>query len=239
MQNTSQLYKTIVADNQHWFETKVLINGNELTESNLFTVQRNKPGFGGDYPMVGGALSSTLTITIENLSFQIPAMAEIQVYCRAFRFNGDTREDSEWIPQGTYYIDTREFTDAGTIKITAYDAMLKASKTYPDTNHAWPYVDISVVHEIADDIGVTVDARTDALITASMMIELPTNYTEREVLQNIASAYAGNFVITDDGKLLLVPLFGNNDDNWSCNYLAADDGTSALLFGSEGWFIIV
>lgn len=241
MQNTSALYNQIIESPLHFFETKVVVNGNDVNQNNLFSVDRSRPGVGNEFPSIGSALSATLTMTMLNQSFTIPEMAEIKVYCRAVMVDDSqqTRVESEWLSQGTYYIDTRELTEANTLVITAYDAMLKAEKQYPSTNHAWPYSDIAVVREIAADIGCTVDSRTVALMTADIMISLPASYTEREVLSYIASAYSGNFVITDENALLLVPLYGNNDDFLVGNYLADDDGTTALLFGNEGWFILV
>lgn len=240
MQETSALYKQIIASLNHLFETKVTVDDVEINETELFSVVRDRRGLGENEPSIGSALSSTLSLTILNQSTSIPEMAEIKVYCRAFMYNSQgVRVDSEWIKQGTYYIDTKEFTDVGTTVITAYDAMLKAEKPYPTTNHNWPYLDINVVAEIAADIGCTVDSRTAALMTANYAVSLPSNYTEREVLSQIATSYCGNFVITDSNTLLLVPLYGNNDDFLVGNYLADDDGETALLFGNEGWFILV
>lgn len=165
-------------------------------------------------------------------------MAQIKVYIRAVN---DTQQ-SEWIQSGTYYIDTRKTNETvgslGTMQISAYDAMMKAEADYPNTSHAWPYADISVVNEIAQTIGVTVDPRTTALLTARYMIDLPIGYTMRETLGNIAAAYGGNFVITQDNALLFVPLYGSDPDI-NGNYLADDTGTYALTFGNEGWFVLV
>lgn len=236
MQTTSALYKTIIASTPHWFETKITIDGNEITETGLFSLNRSKPGISEDYPTIGGALSASLTLTIEEVNFTIPTMAEIKVYVRAC----NETSQSEWLAKGTYYIDTRADAETGRTRITAYDAMLKTEKYYPETTHDWGYPDISVLEEIATDIGVTVDSKTYEIVTAAMEIPLPSNLTEREVLQNIACAYAGNFVITDDNTLLLVPLYGTDLDNITADYLADDsDGTTALVFGNEGWYIIV
>ena len=237
MQTTSALYKTIVATPGHKFETKITINGNDVAATSIMSLHRDRNGMPSEMPSVGGAGSSTLTLRILTPNFTIPLLAEIDVYVRVT----DGTDTSEWIPQGVYFVDTRKTNESvnaiGTVDITAFDAMAKADADYPDTNHAWPYLDISVVTEIATAIGVTVDTRTNGFITAGYMIEVPTNYTMREVLQNIAASYGGNFVITAENKLLFVPLYGL-EPRVIGNYLADENG-NALVFGNEGWCILV
>lgn len=239
MQTTSALYKSIVAG-EHYFETKITLNGNELTEETILSLERDKPGTNGNVPTVGGAVCSTLQMTIINPSFAIPSKAEIKVYSRA----RNSTQTSEWLPSGTYYIDTRVrgATDSGidTLTINAFDAMIKTETDYPDTNHDWPYLDKLVVAEIAQTIGVSVDSRTNGNLTAGYMVELPTGYVMREVLEHIAASNCGNFVITAENKLLFVPLFGlDPEDSISGQYLTPEGSTDALVFGNEGWYVLV
>lgn len=250
MQETSALYQQILEADPHWFETKLVLEEHaslvdesestfDVTESMLRSVSRDRPGIGSQYPSVGNALSASLAVEMEQLGWILDPMEKIEVYVRAKGLVNGVEETSEWISQGTYFMDTREITGYGTLRITAYDAMLKTEKAYPDTNHEWAYPDIDVLREIAQDIEVTLDQRTIDIVTAGLMIELPADYTEREVLCMIASAYAGNFVISDQNTLLLVPLYGTEDVNITGNYLADDDGETALVLGDEGWFILV
>lgn len=251
MQETSALYQQIIASSNHWFETKVeteehasLFGEDDvpiyvITERLLRYVKRERPGMDGHQPTVGNVFAASLDMEIEGLDWIFNPMEEFDVYVRAVGTVNGVKQTSEWIPQGVYFLDTREYSAAGTVRITAYDAMLKTEKMYPDTNHVWPYKDIDVLREIAQDIEVALDQRTIDIVTAGLMIELPADYTEREVLGMIASAYAGNFIITDANKLLLVPIYGSDDDNLNGKYLADDDGTTALMMGDEGWFILV
>lgn len=280
MQETSALYKNLLLMDNHYFETKVVIDGHEINQSGIMSVNRQRPGMYEAKPTVGGALASTLNLTILKPSFTIPKMAEIKVYVRvcagdaaggsmidgllpvedATIQNGylvfgqdsgasivndyivinNSSDVSEWLLQGIYYIDTRKTagTYVETVQITAYDAMMKAEQDYPSTSHAWSYLDTSVVAEIAATMGVSVDSRVGGYLTAGYMIELPTNYTMREVLENIAACYCGNFVITSEGKLMFVPLYGLDPPEIG-NYLADSNGTTALTFGNEGWYVIV
>ena len=240
MQTTSALYKQIVAADGHWFETKISLAGNELAESQIISLDREEQAMPQRLPSVGGATAHAISLTIVAPSFTIPRMAEIDVYVRA-RTDSLT---SEWLPAGVYFIDTRQHdqTDngVGLLRITAYDAMLKGEQDYPDTSHAWPYLDRLVVAEIASTLGVSVDSRTNDFLTAGILIDLPIGYTVRETLEHIAAAYGGNFVITAENKLLFVPLYGlDPEENIVGSYLAVDGSTDALTFGNEGWYILV
>lgn len=237
MQTTSALYQQIVATPGHYFKTLVEIEGNAVPEGQIIDLQREAIGIGGKKPSVGAALSSQIILTILEPDFSIPRMAEIAVYVQACT----DALSSEWIRQGVYYIDTRQHNQTvngiGTLKITAYDAMLKADADYPDTAHSWPYRDALVVAEIASSMGVAVDPRTNQFLTAGYLIDLPIGYTMRETLEHIAAAYGGNFVISPENKLLFVPLYGL-DPEITGNYLANESG-NALVFGNEGWCILV
>lgn len=241
MQNTSQLYKDIVAGD-HWFETLIELedsNGNliSLTESSIYSVNITRIGMNNNKPSAAGALSAILDCKISKPNFTIPRLAKIIVRKRA---KNDT-QTSEWVNSGTFWIDTRSYSKSTssieTVNITAYDSMAKADADYPNTSHAWPYLDKSVVAEIASAIGVTVDSRTNGFISAGYMIDLPIGYTMRETLAHIAGAYGGNFIITADNALLFVPLYGLDPD--ITGYYLADENGNALVYGNEGWCILV
>lgn len=238
MQDTSAKYKQLITDPTHWFETKISINNNEIAESGIRSLKRERPGMNDDRPSVGGALISTLVLQIQTPVFEIPQLAEIKVFVKAVT----STDSSEWIPQGTYFVDTRKNNTAynaiGTTDISAYDSMAKADADYSSTSHNWPYADISVIEEIASTIGVLVDSRTYQFITASYMISLPAGYTMRETLENIAAAYGGNFVITTENKLLFVPLYGLDPDVTGY-YLADESGNALVASTSEGWCYLV
>lgn len=240
MQTTSALYKQIVSSDDHFFETKIAINGNEIIESNIISVAVDRIGLAESKPSIGAALSATLKLTVIKPTFSIPRQAAVVVSVRA----KNTSQVSEWIAAGTFYIDTRREVSVGkdiqTLEISAFDAMAKATADYPDTTHNWPYPAQSVVAEIASAIGVSVDSRTNAFLSANYPVDLPLGYTMRETLENIAASFGGNFIITAANKLLFVPLYGlDPEENLSGSYLAVEGGTDAVLFGGEGWYILV
>lgn len=240
MQNTSALYKSIVAG-EHFFETRVIVHGDGSNETigddKIISLTRTRRGFNSNSPTIGSAVSAVINLSIIKPSITIPKQAQIDVQIRA----RDAAQTSEWIAQGSYFIDTRKSRELRSgesiVDITGYDAMIKTEADYPDTEHAWPYKDTLVVAEIASTIGVTVDSRTNGFLTAGDMIQLPAEYTMRETLEQIAGSYGGNFVITNENKLLFVPLFGLDYSEYG-NYLADENG-NALVFGNEEWFVFV
>lgn len=229
MYSVSQLWKTIVSEQEHWFDVKVSINGVEYPQTQIFEITTDLRMFTENQPKVGGCLASELKLRILTPSATIPRMAQIAPYVRAT----DGVNTAEWIPQGVYYIDTREQTqnDDGLDILTlhAYDAMLKTETDYPDTTHAWPYPDIAVAQEIASALGVGVDERTFDLMTQNYQISLPAGYSMREVLSNIAAMYAGNWIMNYDGDLLLVAVNGIPPET---NVLVDNVG-DAITFGGD------
>lgn len=237
MQTTSALYNSILASDNHWFETKVVINGVTYVETQLFSVSASHRVFGSEQPTVGGCLSGELEVKMFMPSEEIPRMAQVRPYVRVT--NGT--QTSEWIPQGVFYIDTRETTHNGNgldiLTLHCYDAMLKSEADYPSSTHSWPYSDKSVVKEIAKAMGLQssisstsgIDGRTLTLMNKNYQIALPVGYSMREVLGNIAAMYAGNWIMNYEGKLRLVTL---TELPAETNYLI-DNQNYAITFGGD------
>lgn len=286
MQDTSALYQQIIADEKHYWECKVNINGVDYTEDKIFSLSTDRAVFESS-PTIGKAVAGEIDLTILKPNVTIPRMAQIIPYIRAcvdstsessvtidsngvldvssvatmsgdniafdnsvamvgdiVFFNGTTVHlTSEWLQMGVYYIDTRQTThnDDGVDKLTihGYDAMLFGEADYPSTIHAWPATDISVVQEIAQTMGVTLDPRTLDYLTAGYEIQLPTAFSMRETLGHIAGAYGGNFAMSQEGKLLFLPLMGLSMEDDTVGSYLADESDNALLFGNEGWYILV
>lgn len=228
MQTTSALYNSILASDNHWFETRLVIDGvGTFGETELFAVSTNLEMFQGS-PTLGKAVAGEIEIKMLLPSVNIPTMATLRPQTRVH----DATRQSEWIPQGVYYIDTRERTKNNDgldiLTIHGYDAMLRAEQMYAGriTGNS---TDIQMVNEIAYQMGVSVDARTTALMTNAYTIPLPTGYSYREVLGYIASMYVGCFIMSDEGKLRLVSLLELPHET---NYLIDQIG-NAITFGGD------
>ena len=229
MQTTSALYQTIIADDSHWFETRLVIDGvGTYGETDLFAMSTTHEMFHNS-PTIGSAVAGEITVKmVYPQDVTIPAMAKLLPQVRAC----NATQQSEWISQGVYYIDTRErtVTDYGesVLELHGYDAMLKAEQMY-NGRITGDSTDIQMVNEIAYQMGVSVDSRTTTLMTAAYNIPLPTGYSYREVLGYIASMYVGCFIITDEGKLRLVSITELPPET---NYLIDEQG-DAITFGGD------
>ena len=229
MQSTSQLYKDIL-QGSHWFETSVVVGdasrlvdkdsglilfgGDSILtdaggpesgfkDDQLFAVQTEGEFFKDREPGVGAALSGEVDITMV-APYNVPKRSSIRIFTRAV----NAISASEWVPQGVYYIDTRQQTcsDRGfdVLNIHGYDSMRLADITYPsDSAHDYPLLDRTMVQFIADNMkidskgrGISVDPRTWNIMQAGYKFPLPVGYSMREVLCMIAAAYAGNYIIT-------------------------------------------
>lgn len=205
------------------WETKVDITGVEYHESNIFSLQTTSSLYAKNTVSIGGCVAKEIDLSVLPQG-DIPRMAEIRVWVRPVASGVAT----EWLPKGVFYIDTRD-TDrvSGITTIHGYDAMLKSEQPFltETTEDDWPKPMNEVVAEVAERMGVTVDARTT--VSNTFMAEYPLDYTMREVLGYIAVAHAGNWIITDAGELRLIGLADIPDET---HYLITDEG-EPLLFG--------
>lgn len=232
MQETSALYRQILATEPHWFETsivvgesgvlvteyadRILFGGTAIivsrdspdsgyTEERLMSVQTSIQMFNAGIE-IGRAIAQEIQVTMIKPAIDFPDMAQVVPFVRVC----NETDKSEWIQQGVFYIDTRELSDndSGLVTLTfhGYDAMLMAEQYYSSSSLSYPAVDTAVVREIANKMGVNVDARTWDIMTNAYQIQTPTAYTYREILGYIASMYVGCFVMTDEGNLRLVTI---------------------------------
>ena len=208
MQNTSALYKQIIADDNHRFEVKLNIAGVEYGEGEIFQTKIESRVF-ASAPTIGGTYASTLEFSIIADGESIPRMAEVRPYFRAT----DGANTSEWLPLGVFFIDTREVTNNGdglsVFSAYCYDSMLKANAPYSSSIN-WPAADTAVVAEICTALGVSQAPTNAALLNGGFSLEyLPTEYTYRDVLSFIGAMYGANWIMDDAGALKLIPLSPN------------------------------
>ena len=88
----------------------------------------------------------------------------------------------------------------------------------------------TAANTLAALMGITVDSRSQ--ISNTYTIDYPANnYTIRDVLGYIATANAGNWIITAANKLLLVPLNGSMPPE--TYYLITEDGDAITFAGTR------
>ena len=220
MQTTSALYQSLLVLSDTYKEWRIAVNGvvygQDVIVKEVGSTDKapfiSRPTF-LDSPSVGSCYAAQFTCTFLLPSTNIPRMATL---VPSFRLrNGN--QASEWITKGTFYVDTRSFDKASqTTDLVCYDDMLKTDgeggKTYAELTQfdEWPQSMAAVVQEICSIVGITLDPRTTINSGDSYMVNYPNDYTMREVLGFIAGAHGGNFVISPERKLYLVPIIGSS-----------------------------
>lgn len=217
----------MLSDRNHRKQIKIEISGdtyegNQISSCRVYSELFSESSFG-----IGGAVSAQIDLDIINPR-EIPRGAEIKVFLRLV-----TEENqSEWVPQGIFYIDTRETGSDNILTIHGYDAMLRAEEVWLTADYApvnWPMSHTEAVNDIANRLGVDVDSRT--VLTDQFPVDYPVDeygdMTMREVLSGIAAINGGNWIITYEGKLCLRRI---SDIPTDTSYLVEDAG-NPIAFG--------
>ena len=197
---------------------KVVIGATEYTDADIRSANIERPLF--DEVSIGNACEATLKIVFRQKT-TIPTMAQIKPHALV---------DGEWKQLGVFYLDERSKTPTGIMTVVAYDSMLKADQVWvPDQFLEFPMPMDDAADVIAELMGITVDPRSQ--ISHSYTIDYPANdYTLRDVLKYIAVANGGNWTITANDQLLLVPLVGRAPEE--TYYLIEEEG-DAITFGGD------
>lgn len=218
------LYNAIISG-EYGTVTAVKINGVMYSESEIVSVA-TLVDTADAATLVGNAVSGSVDIKMIKPDTDIPRMAKIEVLAKVT----DGLRESDYLPMGVFYVDTRSETHSDTgldyLTLSGYDSMLKADQAY-SSGLTFPATDIAVVRDIAAHMGVGIDPRTVDIIVNRYAIQLPSQFTMREVLAYIAAMYAGNFIINPAGNLRLVRI---NEMPKETNYLITESG-NAITFG--------
>lgn len=255
MIETSALYKTIIAQPNHRFEVSLTIGDSGVLidrqgdrilfggfailvdsgtadsgyqQERIISVKTYHGLFTNSMPEVGSCVSGEIEFEMLYPAQEFPFRSRIGLYVRVT----DGTQFSEWIPQGVFFIDTRDrtYNDDGlsVLKIHGYDAMMLMEQLFPETSELeFPALDTDIVDVICNAVGIRLDERTE--MTEGYTFPLPVDYTMREVLGAIAAAYGGNWVMTYEGTLRLI---GLNDIPPETNYLV-DQAGYAITFGGD------
>lgn len=197
MHNTSATYQAIKAG-EHWLEVKLEINGETYGWDQIESAAVSGNVFGREAPAVGNVVNRQLQASLLTPNVAIPIGAEVKLYARIA--NGS--QASEWLPKGVYYVDERKrnLSDSGvdtTTEFTAFDAFCRL-----DEDCTFSGRDSNVLASIAAIMGVQVDTT----LTGGYTVEPSEDLHAREILGYIGAMYGGNWALTDEGHLALIPL---------------------------------
>lgn len=169
----------------------------------------------------GNAASAKLTLRVAAES--IPRAAQIRRFVRLVN-GGDA---SEWRPAGIFFANRRSEED-GVWTVEAFDCMRKGEAVWvPFEGEAFPMSMGEAAFELAWALGTELDART--ALNEAYSLDYPAEETTvRQVLQYIAAAHGGNWIVTGEGRLLLVPLGSEPPET---HYLVTERGRAITLGG--------
>jgi hypothetical protein len=228
MQAVSQTYLNLLAQGAPK-ECRAIIAGTTYTQTKIESAI-TKSAVMDKAATVGNCVAKELNLVLRNPG-DIPRMAQIRMQ---FRLNDGTTQ-SEWLPKGTFFVDTRQASASGVLlEIDAFDPMLKCDQPYMTSGQqgGWPKTDLTVVNAIASRIGVSVDARTTEILTRGYQVQYPgfgeSAYTMRDVLGFVGTMYCGNWIITDENKLRLIVL---GDIPQETDYLVTENNDVIVIGG--------
>lgn len=206
MQTRPANWETLLYDLNHKTEYRYIINGVEYTGEYVQGVPViDKPMM--LQPVIGRCCTGTFSITVRKIpNVSIPKAAPVSVSCRLVSDDGATVTD--WIPQGSFWI-TKRSGYGELITLTCRDNMILAGRSYTDKTEIteWPAPMSDVFEEIVALMNVDVDPRTIIHSGSAYMVDYPNDDAlMSEILSMIAAAHGGNFIMTESGKLRLVPL---------------------------------
>lgn len=200
MIQTSDLWKEITSTDKYSVRWKASIAGVEYNDSDMFSIGLKFPIFSSF--SVGNVCSAQLIISVIEKS-DIPKMAEIIPSLQVV-LGG---ESSEWVERGRFYIDERESGQFGSLFITAYDSALLSEVGFlepgEEIGYEWPATPKQVMGTIMSKLGVELDSRT--VLSEDHIVQFTdTEISCRTMASHVAAAHAGNWVVTNEGKWLLV-----------------------------------
>jgi len=226
MHKTSDAYKKLLENPLTEKEIRLDIAGTAYGMDKIVSVTTS----GGIFskPDIGCCSARQIDLVIYPVG-AIPRQAKIEPFVR-LRLGGQT---SEWIPKGVFFISTRQ-TDrrTGTLAIHGFDAMLKSGAVWLTADYPLGYLPKTqweAAEDIAARMGVQIDSRT--VLSDEFPVAYPEagneDLTMMEILQFIAVSNAGNWVMSDEGNLLLLRY---GDIGQESSYLVTEHG-EAITFG--------
>lgn len=239
MHSTSSLYNTIRSGNHTdrvVLEIETVTNGTteyvELDETKLYSLKTSFSMFPEEKPSIGNFCAREIDVVFEPpVGKDIPKQARMRIF--TYLYNGT--QQSERIPKGVFFIDTREYNaDKTKMLVHGYDAAIKFDSDINSTDFEWPYSALNLVVALANSVGVSVDRSvTDAITNFNSGFKVPlTICTKREMIQFIAAMCGGNCYIGDDGKLHLMYL-RVEPNSIEYGYLSDENGNNITIGGDR------
>ena len=199
LRSRSNTWISIINSGEYDVESVAVISGTEYTAITAPIIRRSL--LSGSSLSVGNCVAGTLTFTVMTTD-TIEKSAEVSIKYRI----KNASLISEWMTSGPYWVNKRTVND-DLVTFECYDAMLKGNQPYidNDTTLNWPKPMLTVVQRCAQQMGLTIDARTVIKTGEDYKVPMPDSGTTLlTILGNIAAVHGANWVVTDDNKLRMI-----------------------------------
>ena len=206
MRTLSNLWTMLAARDSTKLETVAFINNVEYAAITAPEVHHSL--LSSDALTVGNCVAASMTFMVMTTD-TIPASAKVVLKSRLV----DGSVYTNWYEFGTFWVSKRTVDD-DMVTLECYDAMLKGNQPFGGSEDAmnWPKSMKTVVDTIASRMGVSLDSRTSINANSDVYkCEYPGEMTLLEVLGYIGACHGGNWIITPENKLRLVPLTGSGN----------------------------
>lgn len=211
MRNLGSAWQSIANGGPFELRAKAIINGTTYTAITPPEIYRSLM----DTPLtVGKCNAATLSVNVLTDDV-IPKAAEVEIQaCIA-----NDSATSAYRSFGKFFINRRSKTFEGLLNLSCYDALLKADSRFIQVDEddaaiiheeAWPKAMTTVVNMIATRIGVALDSRTVINTGADYIVGYPNDLSMKQIMEYIAACHGGNWIVTEENKLWLVPLFNTS-----------------------------
>lgn len=232
MRYRTERWVKLAARGRFRMETKARIGGKDYLTISAPKINR---GLMSSPLSVGNCISATLNLSILT-DDTILSSNPVVIMGRLT----DDVTYSEWLEFGTFFINQRDDRSFdGLVTVDCFDAMLKANQSYlgdEDTSADWPKPMKEVVEEVAYRIGVAIDPRTKIMVGDDYMVPYPSGKTMIQVLGHIGACHGGNWIVTEENLLRLVPLITAPDETFHIiteDYEKIRTGDGSLLIYKE------
>ena len=206
MRTLSTLWTMLAARDSTKLETVAFINDVEYAAITAPEVHHSL--LSSDALTVGNCVAASMTFMVVTTN-TIPASAKVVLKSRLV----DGSVYTNWYEFGTFWVSKRTVDD-DMVTLECFDAMLKGNQPFGGSEDAmnWPKSMKTVVDTIASRMGVSLDSRTSINANSDVYkCEYPGEMTLLEVLGHIGACHGGNWIITPENKLRLVPLTGSGN----------------------------
>lgn len=232
-------------------EVVAIINGVEYTNISPPTISRALTQNGLS---IGNVVSATCLFSVTN-DVTVPKSAEVQIKMRLTGGSDEEPVVSEWRPVGTFYVSRRARDPiSGVLTLECYDALLKAEAVLADvpwttdtgdivtTNEGeWIYFSITypvamsnIAKDMASILGVEIDPRTHIETGGNYFVDgKSASTTIRDVLGQIAAANCGNWIMTAENKMYLLPVKSAPDAETEEDIVEVEAVTGSVYTGDE------